>query len=116
MSGGRLADEMFIASRTVALTDAYLLKQSAMSGFSFERLQQLKVSRGEARTYQVWLAHEDADARCLLKDVYTATFDSSSWAPVQNRSEETAVTIYRLLARMGLQRAILISGKTVRGR
>eukprot|EP00959_Pyramimonas_sp_CCMP1952_P443110 9276747-Pyramimonas_sp.AAC.1 len=80
MSSGRVADDMYIASRMVSLTDAYLLKQLATSGVSFERLQQLKVSRGEARTYQAWLAHEDADARSLFKDVLDAIFDSSIWA------------------------------------
>ena len=101
MNSSTAADDMFIASRMVSLTDAYLLKQLATSGVSFERSQQLKVSRGQERTYQAWLAHEDVDTRCLLKDVYDAIFDSSSWTPVHNRSEETALTIYLLLARMG---------------
>eukprot|EP00959_Pyramimonas_sp_CCMP1952_P468276 9492970-Pyramimonas_sp.AAC.1 len=42
MNSGRVADDVFIASCMVSLTDAYLLKQWATSGVSFERLQQLK--------------------------------------------------------------------------
>ncbi|CAK0814162.1 unnamed protein product [Prorocentrum cordatum] len=113
MSSGRVADDMYIASRMVSLTDAYLLKQLATSGVSVERLQQLKVSRGEARTYQAWLAHEDADARSLFKDVLDAIFDSSIWASVQHRSEGAALTIYRLMSRMGASAYHLVFRKNL---
>ncbi|CAK0862880.1 unnamed protein product [Prorocentrum cordatum] len=101
MLGGTVEDDMYVASSMVVLTDSYVTKQLHTSGSAFEQQQQQHVAAGRPRTYQAWLAHEDADAISILTSSYNAIFDARAWDPLQCRTEAAGLSIYRLYSRMG---------------
>eukprot|EP00959_Pyramimonas_sp_CCMP1952_P402393 8432587-Pyramimonas_sp.AAC.1 len=101
MLSGRVSDNLFVAAVMASRTDSYATKQLCMSGSAFGHQQQHKVSRGEPRTYQAWLAHEDKDAVDILTSSYNAIFDASSWHPLQHRTEMAALDPDRLHSRLG---------------
>eukprot|EP00959_Pyramimonas_sp_CCMP1952_P309076 6467925-Pyramimonas_sp.AAC.1 len=66
---------MFLGTVLATRADACVSRQLATSGSSFEKAQQHRVSLGQPRTYEAWLAHEDANAIELLSGAYLAIFD-----------------------------------------
>ncbi|CAK0902178.1 unnamed protein product [Prorocentrum cordatum] len=101
MLSGTVADDMSLGTVLAARADARALKQLATSGSSFEKAQQHRVSIGQPRTYETWLAHEDADTIELMSDAYLSISDVAAWCPLQGRTEATALKVHRMLARMG---------------
>ncbi|CAK0810949.1 unnamed protein product [Prorocentrum cordatum] len=101
MLSGAVEDGMFLGTVLATRADACVSRQLATSGSSFEKAQQHRVSLGQPRTYEAWLAHEDANAIELLSGAYLAIFDVAAWYPLQDRTEATALKVYRMLARMG---------------